>query len=208
MLTSDLRWRPALLYVAHCIKCEANYYPDSWTYAAPGNTRRQCLEYNAPYLRVSKHGIWVERRVAWMQELGTVHFHAGWSNFANWVNDLVTSKPLLTYRQSQRIFFEHFARRLLIAHNQDVNFSIPAHSTASELVSHVRDRIGINGGVFHANLSHGCANCTHPKRYYSDLVLEGLVPDAANPDEIAEAHPDVSSYMLPYYYIHDQLSTL
>ena len=192
VLTSDLCWHMAKLYIAHCTNCRADYYPDSWTYPGPNRTRRQRLEHNASYLRVSKHGLWVERRIGWMQERALVRFKAGWSNFAAWINDFIPDPPLLTNRQSQRLFFEHFARRLLIAHNQHTNFSLPAHSTSAVLVSQVRELIGTNGGVLPTSRMHGCKDCTHVKQYRTDLIAQGLVPDAANADEVAEVGAEVS----------------
>ncbi|TBU55992.1 hypothetical protein BD310DRAFT_1026321 [Dichomitus squalens] len=188
VLTAELQWREAQLYIAHCIMCRADYYPDSWTYTTPEGTRHQKLEYNASYLRISKYGLWAERRLAWMQEHALVRFHAGWSNFANWINDTLLQKPLLTYRQSQRLFLEHLSRRLLVAHSQDDGFSIPAHSDASTLASCVRERIGINGGAVPTSLTHGCTNCTHVKQYRSDLVAQGLAGanNADNAEQVAD----------------------
>ena len=193
VLTSDLRWHAAKLYVAHCPNCRANYYPDSWTYPGPNRTRRQSLEYNAAFLRVSKHGLWVERRIGWMQEHAVVELKASWSKFARWVNKNLPDRPFLTNRQSQRLFFEHFARRLLVAHNQHTNFFLPAHSTSAVLASQVRDIIGVGGGALPTARAHGCKNCTHLKQYRTDLIAQGLEPEAANIDEVAEVGPDVST---------------
>ncbi|KAJ6602493.1 hypothetical protein DFH09DRAFT_1068893 [Mycena vulgaris] len=49
------------------------------------------LEYDTEYLRVSKNGTWVARRVAVCQEKALNRFHLGWSNFADWLNDLNTT---------------------------------------------------------------------------------------------------------------------
>ncbi|KAI1781661.1 hypothetical protein LXA43DRAFT_908109 [Ganoderma leucocontextum] len=190
VLTSDLRWQEAKLYIAHCINCRADYYPDSWTYPGPDRTRRQCLEYDAAYIRVSKHGLWVERRVGWMQEHALVRFKSGWSNFATWINDLIPDRPLLTNRQSQRLFFEHFTRRLLVAHDQHTDFSLPAHSTSAVLALQVRELIGVDGGVLPTSRMHGCKDCTHVKQYHTDLIARGLVPDAGNIAEVAEIEED------------------
>ena len=186
VLTSDLHWRSALVFVAHCPRCRANYYPDCFTFQAGGDAgddRQQYLEYEASYLRVSKHGVWVDRRVARAQERALVRFHAGWSNFANWINDLLGAKPHITTRQSQRLFLEHFARRLLIAHQKSEDFVIPAHPSSAVLAQHVREAIGVDGGVLPDALSHGCTECTHLKRYYADMVAEGLDGEEHQPDE-------------------------
>ncbi|KAI1784902.1 hypothetical protein LXA43DRAFT_1119741 [Ganoderma leucocontextum] len=188
VLTSDLRWREAALYIAHCIDCQADYYPDSITYPMAPNSRarRQRFDYTTRYLRVSKHGIWAERRIAWMQEHTLVRFHTGWSNFANWINDLLPHEPLITYRQSQCLFLEHFSRRLLIAHGKHENFSIPAHPNSATLAEVVRECIGVNGGVLPSAKYHGCTECTHIKRYYTDLIHEGAIPQEVNLDAVVE----------------------
>jgi hypothetical protein len=43
------------------------------------------------------------------------------------------------------------------------------------LAEEVRRIIGINGGVLPTSMSHGCTECTHVKRYRSDLIREGAV---------------------------------
>lgn len=174
ILTADLKWKLATLYIGHCVTCRADYYPDRITYKSEDNQRLQILEYNSQYLRISKHGIWAARRLALAQEHALVCFHAGWSNFANWVNKLLPSRPLLTNRQSQRLFLEHFSRKLLTAHGLSDDFRVPAHSDAATLARHVREKIGINGGSLPGSFHHGCVECTHMKRYHADLVEEGL----------------------------------
>ncbi|KAJ6537067.1 hypothetical protein B0H19DRAFT_1038508 [Mycena capillaripes] len=175
VLNQTFQWVKADLFIAHCSSCRADYFPDRITYRDPQNARRQQLELSAEYLRVSKHGIWVHRQIAVFQEKALHRFHAGWSNFADWVND---SKPhpkkKLTYRQSQRLFVEHFSRRLLLFHKHD-NFSCEAHPSARLLAEAVRATIGVNGGVLDAAMTHGCTGCTHVKRYRSDLIAEGAV---------------------------------
>lgn len=61
LLDSSFHWVEADLLVGHCPRCFADYYPDRITYiSGPGTqTRLQRLEYDAEFLRVSKHGIWV-----------------------------------------------------------------------------------------------------------------------------------------------------
>ncbi|TBU36590.1 hypothetical protein BD309DRAFT_984840, partial [Dichomitus squalens] len=162
------------------------YYPDFITYSDHQGQRRQKLDCSARYLCISKHGIWAERRLAWAQEHALVRFHSGWANFANWVNDLLPMKPLLTNRQSQRLFLEHFTRRLLVAHGQHEDFSVPAHSDATTLAAALRDQIGADGGVLQSALTHGCTGCTHVKRYYSDLEEQGAILDGVDPDQVAD----------------------
>ena len=50
VLTSNLHWQVAKLYIAHCTNCRADYYPNSWTYPGPNRTRRQRLKCDASYL--------------------------------------------------------------------------------------------------------------------------------------------------------------
>jgi hypothetical protein len=140
---------------------------------------------------VSKHGVWVDKQIALLQENSLHRFHAGWSNFADWVNDSVpfaeddsvpstgedsvpSNKRKFTYRQSQRLFIEHFSRRLLLFH-QKRNFSCEAHPSTRLLAEAVRAAIGVNGGILDAAMTHGCVGCTHLKRYRSDLIAEGAI---------------------------------
>ncbi|KAF7342706.1 hypothetical protein MSAN_02028500 [Mycena sanguinolenta] len=109
-----------------------------------------------------------------LDAITTVHrFHAAWANFAEWVNDSTCSTRKFTYRQSQRLFVEHFARRLLLFHNKP-NFSCEAHPSTRLLAEAVRATIGVNGGVLEAAMSHGCMDCTHLKRYRADLIAQGV----------------------------------
>ncbi|KAJ7158114.1 hypothetical protein C8R46DRAFT_1225068 [Mycena filopes] len=138
--------------------------------------RSQELVYDAEYLRVSKSGVWVHRKIALAQEKALHRFHSGWSNFADWVNDSTNDINVkFTYRQSKRLFLEHFGRRLLVAHEKDAGFSCEAHASAESIATAVREAIGKNHGVIPSAMSHGCMDCTHVKRYKSDLVQEGVV---------------------------------
>ncbi|KAJ7098821.1 hypothetical protein C8R44DRAFT_747906 [Mycena epipterygia] len=196
LLDSSFRWVEATLLIAHCARCSADYYPDRVTYkSSPGTrSRLERLEYDTEFLRVSKHGVWVHREIAVAQEKALHRFHSGWSNFADWVNDCTEDvKRKLTYRQSQRLFLEHFARRLLIAHNKDSTFCCEAHPSAQLLAKEVRRVIGINGGMLPISMSHGCIQCTHVKRYRSDLIQEGAilggnaeVADMTEPEAVGE----------------------
>ncbi len=173
ILDPGFRWVSTQIFVAHCQSCDADYYPDRITYKDPSGTRMQKLEYNAKYLRISKRGLWCHRNVAVAQENAVHEFCAGWANFANWVNGVVQAKPQMTNRQSQRLFIEHFSRRLLVAHNYSASFACPANLNTQEFTAHVRNVIGKDGGVVASSLHHGCVDCTHQKRYRTDLVAEG-----------------------------------
>lgn len=203
VLSADLKWQPAVLYIGHCTACRADYYPDRITYKTENGQRLQILEYGSQYLRISKHGLWASHRVAQAQEHALVCFHAGWSNFATWVNNLLgADRPLLTNRQSQRLFLEHFSRRLLVAHNLSDNFRVPAHSDAATLAVHVRELIGIGGGALPESFHHGCAECTHTKRYRGDLVNDGLALGGAQATgQVAGLPVEVSIYFQLRTYI-------
>ncbi|KAJ7777716.1 hypothetical protein DFH07DRAFT_976931 [Mycena maculata] len=179
LLDSGFRWVKAELYVAYCSKCLAEYYPDRLTYQRDDNTRGrlQKLECEALYLRVSKHGVWIDRRVAIAQEHAILRFHSGWSNFADWLSDTMDSNPRITTRQSQRLYFEHFARRLITDHGLVDTFTVPAHSSAQVLAASVRDAVGKDGGIVAGAMEHGCINCTHIKRYAADFLADGVVLD-------------------------------
>jgi hypothetical protein len=175
VLDSSFAWATADLFIAHCPVCKSDYYPDRITYRGEDNERLQMLEYDATYIRISKHGIWAHRKIAVAQENALLRFHAGWSNFADWINDTVTGDNKMTYRQSQRLFIEHFSRRLLVAHRKQDIFSCPAHPSAQLLARSVRNVIGRNGGSIASSMKHGCMDCTHRKRYRSDLINEGAI---------------------------------
>ncbi|KAH6916227.1 hypothetical protein BKA70DRAFT_1140333 [Coprinopsis sp. MPI-PUGE-AT-0042] len=175
LLDAAFKWVQAQLFVAHCASCRADYYPDRITYSIDRH-RYQKLELNAPFLRVSKHGIWVSRTIAHAQERATFRFHAGWSNFADWLNETVRGPRKMTVRQSKRLFIEHFSRRLLVLHQKADEFRAPATSTVDELASHIRDIVGIDGGRIEVSLDHSCINCTHKKRYKNDLIAMGWTP--------------------------------
>ncbi|KAJ7884489.1 hypothetical protein B0H13DRAFT_2235352 [Mycena leptocephala] len=148
LLDATFQWVSADLLVGYCARCKAEYYPDIITCKGQGRSRTQVLEYDAEYLRKALQ-----------------RFHSGWSNFADW----------FSYRQSQKLFLQHFTRRLLVAHGKESDFTCEAHPTSKDLAKAVRVLIGENGGFMPSALKHGCMDCTHVKRYRSDLVREGAV---------------------------------
>ncbi|KAJ7280149.1 hypothetical protein C8J57DRAFT_1567340 [Mycena rebaudengoi] len=196
LLDASLQWVPATLLVGHCAKCKADYYPDCITRVGLRRGHRvQMLEYDAEFLRVSKHGIWVHRKIALSQEKALNRFHSGWSNFADWINDSTEDINVkFTYRQSQRLFLEHFARRLLVAHNRAEDFSCYAHSSAHILAGKVREVIGENGGIVPSAMSHGCMDCTHVKQFAS--VSNGA-PDPAGGTEVVDSESGPAGEMEP-----------
>lgn len=179
LLNKDLKWVKATLVVGRCISCGADYYPDKIVISSSEHTgtRQQKLIYDAPYLRVSKHGIWVHRHIAFLQERAIIRFRSGWSNFAEWLTDnLKEGGMAVTSRQSKRLYIEHFSRRLLIFHNKTEMALLPSNTNTEALAACVRDLVGKDGGVIPTAMHHGCVDCTHLKRYPADLVQEGLVP--------------------------------
>ena len=183
ILDATFTWHKAHLFTAHCPSCCADYYPDRVLFKGLDNSRCQKLECDTDFLRVSQHGVWVHRKVAIAQEKAICRFHAGWSNFADWLNDTIGGKIRITNRQTQRLYLEHFARRLLIAHAKP-NFTSPANPSARALAEHIRDEIGRDGGILASAMHHGCIDCTHHKRYQVDLINEGA--------EFTEAIEDVA----------------
>jgi hypothetical protein len=173
VLDPSLTWVNGDLFVAHCPSCRSDYYPDRITYRSEDGARLQKLEFDATYFRISKHGVWAHKRLALVQEKALFRFHAGWSNFADWVNDVIKGPIKMTYRQSQRLFIENFSHRLLVAHGKQNTFTCTAHPSSQLLTNHVRAVIGCNGGSVPSAMDHGCLDCTHVKRYRVDLVNEG-----------------------------------
>ncbi|KAK6996147.1 hypothetical protein R3P38DRAFT_2655422 [Favolaschia claudopus] len=172
ILDESFCWVQADLVIAHCATCRADYFPDRITYKDANGRRRQKLELSTDFLRISKHGIWAHKKIALFQEHAVHRLHAGWSNLAELINDFTGTQRKLTYRQSQRLFVEHFSRRLLHFHKRD-NFSCDAQPSTKLLAEAVRREIGVNGGFLESAMAHGCTNCTHLKRYRSDLAAEG-----------------------------------
>ncbi|KAJ3766911.1 hypothetical protein FB446DRAFT_767253 [Lentinula raphanica] len=190
LLDQDLKWCQATLVVGHCRTCGADYFPDKIVFSSdnPNGLRQQKLIYDAQFLRISKHGIWVHRRIAFLQEQAVIHFHSGWSNFAGWLsNNIKSSGRPITYRQSKRLYIEHFSRRLLLFHRLSESAILPSNTNSDTFAAHVRDLVGKDGGVIPSAMDHGCSDCTHAKRYSADLVEEGLLAADCETDAVAGA---------------------
>ncbi|KAJ3817929.1 hypothetical protein F5880DRAFT_1755014, partial [Lentinula raphanica] len=190
LLNQDLKWCQATLVVGHCRTCGADYFPDKIVFSSdnPNGLRQQKLIYDAQFLRISKHGIWVHRRIAFLQEQAVIHFHSGWSNFAGWLsNNIKSSGRPITYRQSKRLYIEHFSRRLLLFHRLSESAILPSNTNSDTFAAHVRDLVGKDGGVIPSAMDHGCSDCTHVKRYSADLVEEGLLAADCETDAVAGA---------------------
>jgi hypothetical protein len=94
----NLRYQTHLV-VAECTNrcCRALYYPDRITFKTPSG-RKQKLLCDAKYLRISKIGLWVHRKIAYMQEHCVRCLHSGSSAFADFYNSSFQANSL-TLRQ-------------------------------------------------------------------------------------------------------------
>ncbi|KAJ7710189.1 hypothetical protein B0H16DRAFT_1480757 [Mycena metata] len=158
--------------------CKADYYPNMITRKVPRQKCTQELEYDIEYLWVLKHSVWVHRKIAFPQENVLHHFHLGWSNFADWVNNTTNNINIsLIYGQSQHLFIEHFSRHLLVAYGKMAGFLCEAHAKMQVLAAKVRNVIGKNGGIIAGAMQHGCMDgcmdCTHVKCYMGAEVNGG-----------------------------------
>jgi hypothetical protein len=154
------------------------------------------------YLRVSKHGVWAIRQLAILQEKAIYRLHASFFNFAHWLND-TNGISTLTVRQSQRLFTEHFARRLICAHDMQDDFICPANPNTNVLAQCVRNAIGVDGGLVPGSMEHGCTECTHRKRYCSDLEGEGAVIGVAGQENVV-AGDDLNDHNTVSITIYDR----
>lgn len=194
------RSRQAVLAVATCIRCHAEYYPDRITFLPRPRERVQRLEYHCTYLRVSRHGVWIHRKLAEAQERAVFRFRVGWANYAAFLNDTYGAN-FITVRQSQRMFLEHFGRRLIVAHQLEEQFTCPAHPSPALFARSLVALIGKDGGVVAGALLHTCPQCTHAKRFRTDLsdagaVLENNISAVADmPTENAEEDGMPVSYL-------------
>jgi hypothetical protein len=66
------------------------------------------------------------------------------------------------------------SQRLIQAHGMQDTFQCPANPSTNSLAGYVRDALGMDGGLVAESMEHGCVECTHKKRYRSDLVTEGV----------------------------------
>ncbi|KAF9018709.1 hypothetical protein BDZ89DRAFT_959836, partial [Hymenopellis radicata] len=188
LLDENRQWRTGNLLVGRCNVCKSDHYPDRIISAGTVHGKRTVrFDYEARYLRISKHGVWVHRYLAFEQEKAVARLKCGWANFADWMNDSLMERGerrKMTARQSRRMFVEHLSRRLLIAHGKQSDFYCPSNATTDILLLSVREALGINGGCIPTAMEHACMDCTHRKRYKEDLIAEGAqLGDAMAGDE-------------------------
>jgi hypothetical protein len=160
LIGADYRVHDAYLLVASCRTCGSRFYPDRITYHSDDSGRLQKLEWDCSYLCISQTGVWVTRDLAVAQEKAIYRFHAGFFNFTEWLNDTNDTKTL-TVRQSQKMFTEHFARRLIQAHQMQDTFQCPANPSANGPAKAVRDAIGQDGRIVPGAMEHECTECMH-----------------------------------------------
>lgn len=187
LVCSNLTSTTAYLFIAHCLICCSNYYPDHITYRSESGNRMQKLEYGCKYLRVSKHGVWVDRKVADLQEKSVLIYQAGWANTALWMTS-VSGEAVMTSQRVQHLFLEHFGQHLIAYHGKENEYQCIAHPNMKIFANSIWNIIGQNGGVIQKQLSHGCYDCTHVKCFWSDLLRDGVNLDPSD-NHVAE-HDD------------------
>ncbi|KAF8507428.1 hypothetical protein JB92DRAFT_3121862 [Gautieria morchelliformis] len=186
LLGRNLQWGKARLIVAGCRQCRAVYYVDHVTRPCTphSSSRVQHLEYETPFLRVSKtENIWVDRRVAQFQEAAIFWFKASWQGFADVLNrSFLRDSLLLRDAQTHKLFVEHFTWRLVVAHGLENVFTCAPDPSADNMTKALLGFIGSNRGIVPGSLSHVCLDCAHQKRSRSDNVEDpqlGSTPDDA-----------------------------
>ncbi|KAJ7802680.1 hypothetical protein B0H13DRAFT_1931734 [Mycena leptocephala] len=158
-----------------------------WCIAPNGIQNIILMQSHKRELAAHKPRIWVHRKIVMAQEKALHRFHSGWSNFTDWVNDTTNDINVkFSYRQSQKLFIQHFSRRLLVAHGKQSTFTCEVHPTSKSMATAVRELIGENGGVIPSAMEHGCTDCTHVKRYRLDLEQEGVTLNGSDAD-VAES---------------------
>ena len=105
-----------------------------------------------------------------IQESAFSEFKARTQRFANFLTKgFGNGKAVLTDRQSQKLFVEHFTRRLIVAHKLTTTFTCMANPSQESMInSFLTLSHGHNGGHVPGADEHECEECTHEKRYASD----------------------------------------
>lgn len=163
----DFKKRTGYLVVATCNRCRSHYYPNIISIKQEGSRDRvQKLEHNPEWLCISKHGLWVHRKVAMLQEDAILEFRGSFQRFRRFFNQAFgEGEKLLTERQTHRLFAEYFVRVLLDAHGSLDEFECPAFAAPAVLIQAALQILGQNGGVVPGAKDHECDNCMHEKRY-------------------------------------------
>ena len=205
LLHPSLTWVSGDLFMAHCPSCRLDHYTDRITYWSEDGAKLQKSEFDATYFCILENGVWAHKQHALMQEKALFWFHTGWSNLANWVNDVVKDEVKMTYHQSHWLFIENFSNRLMVAHGKQNTFTCTAHPSSPMLANCVCTVIGCNGGSVASDMHHRCLDCTHIKQYHADLVNEGenlgesidrLAVDGGNDSEVEDGMHFYSIHIL------------
>jgi hypothetical protein len=109
------------------------------------------------------------------------HLRSSWTKFTAFFNDTFFSQDSgsgLTSEQVYRLFVEYFGRVLLDAHNALDSFTTLSNITAEELVCHLLELLGKDGGCVPGAKMHSCEDCMHPKQY-NDQQAESHQPSDA-----------------------------
>lgn len=182
LITAAYQKTKAVLVVAHCYGCHANYHPDRIV-RKEGRRLVQFYVYNAQFLRISKPAmLWVDRTLAVSQSQSILQ-HQTFSGYASWFKKTygpngfarlfapgrASTRPRLTDTQSYRIFVEHLVRLLGVAHNyQGRMFHTNFDPTVRDVVK-AANLWFVRDGVLPESRQHTCDGCTQPKRYHGPL---------------------------------------
>lgn len=179
VLGADLRWTKGHLVVAICRQCRAIYHVDHITRREGPNTskRIQILECDALYLRFSKtERLWVHRKFAKAQESAVFQFKASWLGFSDFLNHGFLGDSLsVSGPKMHKLFVEHFACRLIVAHSLKHTFTCAPDPRPDHLTIALLSHIGRDCGLVPGGMEHACQNCTHRKQYCSDNVANAAI---------------------------------
>ncbi|KIJ39965.1 hypothetical protein M422DRAFT_49464 [Sphaerobolus stellatus SS14] len=167
------------LVIGYCYTCNAQYNPDRIMRHHPDGSRQFYL-YDAEYLRVSKSDmLWIHCGVAKQQEYLTLR-KVSWQGFTEYFNRCFNGS--LTGEQSQRLFLEHFIRRLGTAYKFDQIFNMKINPDVKELVKEANQWF-LRGGILPGSLEHTCEECTHLKRQAGLQEFNGSSDAVADVDQ-------------------------
>lgn len=196
----DFKKRAGFLVVATCHRCHSHYYPNIISVKQEGSRDRvQKLEHNPEWLCISKHGLWVHRKVATLQEDAILEFRGSFQRFRLFFNKAFgNGDKLLTERQTHRLFAEYFVRVLLDAHGLLDEFECPAFAAPAVLIQAALLILGQDGGVVPGAKDHECNNCMHEKRYAASEQTEEDLERASQVVGIDDQMVCLDQFLLSY----------
>lgn len=104
--------------------------------------------------------------MALLQENAILELRGSWQRFRLFFNKAFGDGiNILTERQTDRLFAEHFARVLLNEHGSLEEFKCPAFAGPAVLIQAALQVLGKNGGIVPAAQDHECDDCMHEKQY-------------------------------------------